>query len=406
MNYTLFFVILLHIINFPVQAQSFSKEKFALQDQLTIYLSDLSEDAKELFYYQSQYDLPFEQRMNEISQIAYYKKINQFYQDHQDTYQRLRTQDIKQLIAPPAALKNLQYIAITPEDELYDFIFDPRASIFFNIRNLSAEQLASGISNVFNPTILDFKTDGYFERMLTMSTFGSKLYAEQLTDSVYRIYAANRLYTLVFNFNTAQSSYSEVSYSKLNDPAYTHIIFPKQQQFSYPLDAFRAQIQQLIWDRYDTIAKDSLSIEDCREWILKDLKQFHQSHKEQFLQLRTELLKRHNDFKKEDVHTWKLAETIAQISPNKLEFAYTYFLDIEDINQALAVQISNIVYGMDSYSDPDLGLKMLIGYQLSSRKTHQADTWEIAAEGDSDRLEYLWNIETGEISRINYFLKK
>jgi len=89
-----------------------------------------------------------------------------------------------------------------------------------------------------------------------------------------------------------------------------------------------------------------------------------------------------------------------------LEFAYTYFLDIEDINQALAVQISNIVYGMDSYSDPDLGLKMLIGYQLSSRKTHQADTWEIAAEGDSDRLEYLWNIETGEISRINYFLKK
>ncbi|BAV04366.1 hypothetical protein SAMN05421788_11093 [Filimonas lacunae] len=369
--------------------------------------------------HQSQWD-NLQQAMDSIpdtaspSRIQLYKKhpfyiaYSQYLAENGNDYAAIRSEEVKQYAVPPTALQKLTWEkSALPQEESKDdmhlmSIVFLRAFDLFSPAQLTVNMVMPYITSENNLTIEEVQRI-YRQREL----YGSLVYAAPASDSDRIVYVADHAFAVRFRFNLRNGMISEIAHTRYNDPAYHALQWPESiTQPTTEKQQLTARITQMLWNSYaaDTDAKASYTELQYKRREL--VQQFNTQNKQLIVQVREQQLQT-LDKGKPSLQGFKQVITEKDNLLNNADTAYYNNIAYHPKQWASVLSnAANLYMEMDTKKIINR-LQANAMYSSAAYATKlSANEWEVYVVNNADAVRYTWNIQTGHVHNIGFWLKE
>ena len=348
------------------------------------------------------------ERMDLFRHHHFFKDYKSFVEKNGSNYARARAINFGQYAAPPAALTQLNWI--TPSGETADGINNilDMLSVAF-IRSFEPNVPAQLIYSMTLPEMISASYTTMEEVANNdhlKGLYGNLIYTKRDTGSIWQVWSATRAYAIQFSFNTRNGIVSNIQHTVPRDPAYAAIQWPPA--VIKPADNaahLAGALMQQLWNTYPGKDYDPDRYNEFQEKRNVVMLHFNQQHHAEFIKAREQNLKAlQRSFTGPEGYK-ELTDSASRVVDNDQVIfeAATYIYPVQ-WNTYISTA-ANVYFQLDM---KDISKRLeQNGLFASNIYTHQLgnNEWEVWTVNAADAMYYIWNIDTGAITKVRYWIK-
>lgn len=351
----------------------------------------------------------------EISALKHpiYKRMNDFYREHQEQYLRLRKADLARYKPAPKLLPGYKRIPTfqstynDPDSKMKQEFEVLQKVANFRTLTVADTRIATAVLTGFIIQHLVTQQGMDQEEITLKFAYAEIPFADPIQENQWKITFINRMYALRFNWNIENNQCTDPEvwvYTGGQQPAgWLNNSFPKAntpvQQLEHELNAFR-------WALYDQADSTNVGYTRCIEDMQNKLTVFYQSHRKTYIKLRNGELTQYSQI--DEVYAKAFQEDVPGLKADFLAMLIKkenlYQLSRSDAPYEIdgARMLFNFYYlcMMHSGHVNHYNMAPWVGGRDVHTKKLTEDLWEIQAFYQQYMLRFQWNVATDEISNI------
>lgn len=348
-------------------------------------------------------------RITAYQQHPFGKAYAAFLAENGDSYAAARTIRFKEYAAPPAAMQQLGWQPGTwppPEEAQNTLHF---ISLAF-LRAFDPSVVAYMAFNLISPTItaetyatIEDTKDVYQVRSL----YGIRLYTTPLSDSISHIWAADRSFAVSFDFNLRNGLISRIQHTSTRDSVLYTTTWPSSlTQPASNTSKLWAKLTDVMWNSYPGATYREQPYAALLQLRNEKLQQFYQQNTQQFIDVRTEQLQQlpqsapslsgYRELTTGDEYIMQYADT---------QYAATTFLYPQQWSSIIS---NNSDLYFEKQTSEITSRVQNNALFASASYAHPLSTteWEVWTINEADATYYIWDIRSGYIKKVRYWVKE
>jgi len=349
------------------------------------------------------------QRTEKFRNAPFIKAFNSFAQANGDQYAAVRMSKFAQYAPPPAALLALDWDttslrnagSLTGNIDLFSVAllrtFDPAMTA----------QIANSMfaAAIFSDSTLQEHALRYYR---TKGLYGMQVYTQLLSGDLWQVWAADRTLAVSFRYDLRRGIISAPSRTKLDDPAYTKIIWSRS--IVKPADEtiqLMDDLLQSIWNSYPASgygSDDLLYVH--RQQQTEKLAAFLSSNRRRYKAAREQELRSLAPPPPALTGFRELTTTADDITPYR-DSAYNAATLLYPHQWGSAIQMAALPYFEISAKDyaRRVQYNAIFGVNSYARRLKENE-WEVWVVGTLDACTYIWDLSSGHISKPRYWVRE
>lgn len=403
MKKTSLLLILNCIIYYTGFAQSPKDAEKDLQQKIDLFMrsnkSALSSFEKAIETYP---DSAGAKRNEFIRSSPFIKSLQTFFQQQEGNYANVRSHKFSQFLPPPVALLELHWDSVS----LHELIVSDLFTIVF-VRAVDPgviEQILHGLMiGELSSQLSQQELVGYYR---TRSLFGDRIYTKHLSGDEWQVWSADRMLAVTFRINVRNGRISGIARTDARDTGYQQIQLPSSLAHATDnMVKLQEEIRQINWDSYPDKDFDPTYYSSYLQQRNESLYQFFEKNRTRYKTVREEQLR---SLKPPP----QLPQGFKDLVPTDLEL-----INERDVNYISSTILSpsacetSIITATSSQGlmeRKDIAKSVqhmsIFGVSRYARKL-SGEEWEITAVGPEEIITYHWDISSGRISNIHYWVK-
>ncbi|KAA2242671.1 hypothetical protein F0L74_09075 [Chitinophaga agrisoli] len=329
----------------------------------------------------------------------FFRALNVFLKDNGDQYTALRTARFRQYAPPPAALKAFDWQTGSGMEDLEQEIGLLSVAFLRSFDPVLPAQVVTSILSTGIAAMNNLPTDEFMAYYQKRDIFGFQLYAAPVTEDEWQVWCADRTYAMTFHFDLRTGKLGSLKFAQVHPIQWpASVIKPMDDAAS-----LMAEEMRLTWDQYRSYNPErETAYRQQRNTVVDS---FYEKNQERFINVRATRLQLYvkdapaltgyKELTTPDMPVLRNTDTVypahAFIYPEQWE-----------------VHIGNAANGYFELGPNDLRKRTsaagLYGVQHYTHKT-TGDQWEIWAVSDAQAIYYVWDLRTGKVNNIRYWVK-
>lgn len=319
--------------------------------------------------------------LDSVKLDPFVKAYRQFRKEHGSEYAALRKERYAQYAPPPAGLQQLKWQTGGDWGNSLDLM-----SIAF-MRSYEPGFISQIVYYMTIPRIASM-TAAPIEEVQTFykvrTEYGILMYTKPVSDSIYEVWSANRIFAVNFRINVYSGTLSAIRFNLPKDPAYTKIQWTTS--VVKPIDEatkLQGDLNQAIWNRTTTV----------NNFFLQNMNRFKLVREERLQPDVKDYTPAKSGYK-------ELPEVAGRIKQDTLTSTFMYPEQWETSIQSAGI--------LGDHAQ-EMAMRMRLNTFFGSAryvKQLDKDRREVWLINDTDRIYYIWNIFTGKIEQPRYWIKE
>ncbi|SHN41031.1 hypothetical protein [Chitinophaga sp. CF418] len=351
------------------------------------------------------------QRTEKFRNAAFIKAFNIFSQTNGDKYAAVRSAKFAQYAPPPPALLALDWDttslrtpgSLTANIDLFSLVllrtFDPTMTA----------QIAGSMFTmaIFSDSTLQHNALRYYR---TKGLYGTLVYTRHLSGDLWQVWAADHILAVSFRYDVRLGIITAPSRTKLEDPAYTKLQWP--HSIAKPADEtvrLTDDLAQSIWDSYPATGYENEdSYFHYRQLQTVKLAAFLNDNRSRYRAAREHEL--HSLAQPPAPATLsgfkELTTAEDDITPYR-DSVYNAATFLYPRQWAAAIQMAALSYFQLNTKDYARRVQHNAIFGLNSYARRLNDNeWEVWNVGALDACCYVWDLMSGHISKVRYWVRE
>ena len=397
--FCIFFMLqLLSGVNNASGQSAFNKERYALAQQTINFMHSLQGEVQDLKQLSHVSDSAI---AKEIQTLPFFIKTKSYLHENAALLEQQRKAALQQLEPTPEQLKHTTWTPLKEDHEVYQLSRDTAIAQFLLMQIITPEQLIRFTQALIFPELLEAESPEQQQRIISIANiFGSRIFAEQVQQNSWQLWAVNHAFSFNFVLDVQQMSISNIAYSKIlpSDISTLAGDIKASKASLYQSDRIQDEMNSIRWNSFPKDADPEHSSHVLYTLPEQALQKYYANNKQHFQAVRQHILMDPSMVKHKN-STFTHQEDSISLDENSNLYIQAYALFPQDVTEQIWSYFMSMGYGTTS---DELMFNSILGSQHQASPTKDPVLWKIASNRYKSLLTYTWNIATGAVTDVSF----